>query len=138
MCVCSTRAFHITPFFLEATLIRIISFFSCQSGAEFVNFHSAPNNRNRFSVQAIRFLQNSTAVFFHCRFYLCYTSSTDQKCNLGCGYNRKNKNSNRRKRSVEEQSPSPSDYYLLDMEVRLKEESQCKYYKHSLICYCTM
>ena len=89
-------------------------------------FYRAPNNKNRFSVPAIRFLQNSTAVFFHCRFFLCFTSSTNIRCTRGSPNNNINKNRiNRGRRDVEQpESKPPSQYYNLDLEIRLDDKKQ--------------
>ncbi|XP_065066550.1 uncharacterized protein LOC135692386 [Rhopilema esculentum] len=94
--------------------------------AEGVMFYRAPNNKNRFSVPAIRFLQNSTAVFFHCRFFLCFTSSTNLRCTRGSPNNNVNKNRiNRGRRDVEEpETKPPSQYYNLDLEIRLDDKKQ--------------
>ena len=83
-----------------------------------VSFHSTVSSRQRFSIQAFRFLNSSTAVYFHCLVFLCHTSSSDYRCRSGCQGN----NIYRGKRAVTNSIDEPSKYYLLEMEVRRSEE----------------
>ena len=89
-----------------------------------VSFHSTVSSRQRFSIQAFRFLNSSTAVYFHCLVFLCHTSSSDYRCRSGCQGN----NIYRGKRAVTSSVDEPSKYYLLEMEVRRKEAGG-KFYK---------
>eukprot|EP00112_Aurelia_sp_Birch-Aquarium-sp1_P026665 Seg961.1 transcript_id=Seg961.1/GoldUCD/mRNA.D3Y31 product="Pancreatic secretory granule membrane major glycoprotein GP2" protein_id=Seg961.1/GoldUCD/D3Y31 len=92
-----------------------------------VSFQNSANNVKRLSMQAIRFLQNSTAVFFHCRVFLCHSTSTDPRCTTGCSGNRIITGGNRGKRDIhlKKKPPSnPSQYYLVEMQVKLKGEEK--------------
>ena len=89
-----------------------------------VSFHSTVSSRQRFSIQAFRFLNSSTAVYFHCLVFLCHTSSSDYRCRSGCQGN----NIYRGKRAVTTSENEPSNYYLLEMEVR-RSEAGCKCYE---------
>ena len=84
-----------------------------------VLFHSTSNSRQRFSLQAFKYLQNSTAVFLHCLVFLCHSTSTDYRCQYGCAGN----NIHRGKRDIgEEREDGPSSTYMIDIQVNLKEE----------------
>jgi len=86
-----------------------------------VLFHSTSNNRQRFSLQAFKYLQNSTAVFLHCLVFLCHSTSTDYRCQYGCAGN----NIHRGKRDIgEEREDGPSSTYMIDIQVKLREEDE--------------
>lgn len=81
-----------------------------------VQFLTATNNRQRFSLQAFRYLQNSTAVFVHCLVFMCHKTSPDSRCSSGCQGN----NVNRVRRDIDrKEQVEDIKYYLLEREVRL-------------------
>ncbi len=96
-------------------------------------FTATDNYRQRFNIQAFRFLQNSTAVFLHCLVFLCHKSSTDSRCRYGCTGN----NVYRGKREVSSaENNEPSKMYLLEMEIRrLGELPSFSFIKSSLVAY---
>lgn len=62
-----------------------------------VQFFSANANRQRFSLQAYKYVQNSTAVYVHCLVFICHQSSKHGRCRTGCSGN----NVNRVRRDLE-------------------------------------
>ena len=61
--------------------------------------------------------------------FLCHSKSTDPRCTTGCSGNKVVSGGNRRKRdiSLEKKPPSsPSQYYLVEMQVTLKDEDKVK------------
>lgn len=88
-----------------------------------VAFHPTLNSRQRYSMQAYKYLANSTSVFFHCLVFLCHKSSSNSKCHYGCAGN----NVNRGKRAVPNEYSDPSNMYMLDLQVVMADkESQTK------------
>ncbi len=90
-----------------------------------VQFHRGDRQNHRFSMDAFRYLGNSTTVFIHCLLFLCHKTSTVGKCRSGCNGN----NLNRVKRDVSEQSnvdeSSYSKFYLLELgPVTLKKDEK--------------
>ncbi|XP_065067729.1 uncharacterized protein LOC135693242 isoform X2 [Rhopilema esculentum] len=88
-----------------------------------VQFHKTQNHRQRFSIQAFKFLNNSTSVYFHCLVFLCHATSTDYRCQYGCTGN----NIFRGKRDLSGVSNDPpSKFYMVEREVRRAAGSQGK------------
>ena len=79
-------------------------------------FHPTDRLKQRFSIQAFRYLTNYTTIYIHCLVLLCQRSSTDSRCISGCYGN----NVNRARRDISNAATttngekSHSDYYLLD------------------------
>ena len=79
-------------------------------------FHPADRLKQRFSIQAFRYLTNYTTIYIHCLVLLCQRSSTDSRCISGCNGN----NVNRARRDISSKTTttggaqSYSGYYLLD------------------------
>eukprot|EP00795_Rhopilema_esculentum_P010796 gene10796-19600_t len=85
-----------------------------------VQFHKTQNHRQRFSIQAFKFLNNSTSVYFHCLVFLCHATSTDYRCRYGCTGN----NIFRGKRDLSGVSNDPpSKFYMVEREVRRAADS---------------
>ena len=81
-----------------------------------VQFHKTTGRRQRFGMQAFRYLQNSTAVYVHCVVFLCHQTSSNGRCVSGCHGN----NINRVKRDLDggfgyaDKPASYSKYYLIE------------------------
>ena len=90
------------------------NFFRCPADNT-VQFHRGDRQNHRFSMDAFRYLGNSTTVYIHCLLFLCHKSSTVGKCRSGCPGN----NLNRVKRDVTQQSSTEdsknSKFYLLEV-----------------------
>jgi len=83
-----------------------------------VQFHSAAGQRQRqrFSFQAFRYLNNQSAVFIHCLVFLCQNTSRDSRCTSGCPGNNVNNPRFRRDLSNAVGSEKESSkYYLLEV-----------------------
>ena len=66
----------------------IVAFFcSCPTDST-VKFYNATGTKRRFSIQAFRFLGNTTTLYVHCYVFLCHNESTVSKCQSGCPGNR--------------------------------------------------
>jgi len=75
-----------------------------------VQFHSADRQRQRFSIQAFRYLSNHTTTYIHCLVLVCQNSSSDSRCVSGCSGN----NVHRARREISARGKSYSEYYILD------------------------
>ena len=104
---------------------KFITFHSRCPTDNTVQFHKTQNHRQRFSIQAFKFLNNSTSVYFHCLVFLCHSTSTDYRCRYGCTGN----NIFRGKRDLSGVSKDhPSQYYMVEREVRrVADSSQGKH-----------
>eukprot|EP00112_Aurelia_sp_Birch-Aquarium-sp1_P000825 Seg1079.7 transcript_id=Seg1079.7/GoldUCD/mRNA.D3Y31 product="E3 ubiquitin-protein ligase ZSWIM2" protein_id=Seg1079.7/GoldUCD/D3Y31 len=67
-----------------------------------LKFHSPSGkpHAQRFSIEAFKFLTNSSTVYMHCKVFLCKRGSSDSRCNGGCAGN----NLQRAKRSIQKRS----------------------------------
>ena len=90
-------------------------FCRCPSDAT-LQFHSPSGkpHAQRFSIEAFKFLTNSSTVYMHCKVFLCKKGSSDSRCNSGCVGN----NLQRAKRSIQKREvngfKSVSKIYQLD------------------------
>jgi len=89
-----------------------------------VQFHQGESQVHRFSMNAFRYIgESTTTVYIHCKLFLCHKSSTVGKCSSGCSGN----NFNRVKRDINENSASAksrnSKSYLLEVGPIVKDDA---------------
>ena len=96
-----------------------------------VQFHQGESQVHRFSMDAFRYIgESTTTVYIHCKLFLCHKSSTVGKCRSGCSGN----NFNRVKRDINENSASAksrnSKSYLLEVGPIVKDTAN-EYSSHN-------
>eukprot|EP00795_Rhopilema_esculentum_P014860 gene14860-5984_t len=79
-----------------------------------VAFHGSKAQFQRFSMDAFRYLSNTTTVFIHCLVFLCHKSSTVAKCKQRCSGSNNRIRRDTSKETLSDPSTA-SKYYLLEV-----------------------